>query len=1001
MATLRFGSHEIHEFARWSHDVNPLHVDEAFARRSFFGRPIVHGMLSVVRTLAGMSGAHVGSIDVEFRGAVACDESYELRVDGGPGGERVTLGGEHPALIVRLLATATSDLPAATWASQATGAIRLDASRPDGNRLHVAPAGRGTVSDRRSSRRCRGGRLLPSQAKVLALCSYVVGMEAPGLRSLFTRAQVRFADGITPDVDALRFRLTLDRYDRQFRILTTSLDVATDAGAPVASVELRSYVRLSPLAVPVATLAARLAGATPLAGKVALVTGGTRGLGADVSAALALAGATVFATYRGDRASADELVAQLAGAGATIHCTQADAASDQACRALVDQIVQGHGGIDILVLNACAPPQILRVGPDTAEDQQAYVRDNLALVQRPLAAALGSLAARRGALVGISSSFVDDAPAGFAHYVGLKQATESLLGAVATEQPTIRVHVVRPPRLQTAWNDSPTGVLGTIPADHVASHLIDDLAENAAPGRVSLRRDFPAPATPVTPVAEPTPDFTIAIAASFTADPLDEGLRFWFRELGLAGQVVHAPYGQVMQSLLDPASVFNTNRRGLNAVLLRTGDWLRELPAAQAASPEFVTTFVAESRRELERALKTHRAQAAVETLLLLCPEPSDLAAEVSPLVAAAASDLAESLRGVPGLQVHHASAWHGRYGVDDSGVADTVRDHLAHIPYRTPYFRTLATIIARSAHLTLQSPKKVIVVDCDNTLWQGVVGEVGPEGLTFDASHRALHATLTRLVASGMLLCLCSKNEESDVWRVFDECRDLGVKRDAIVAAMINWMPKSENIRALAGRLNLGLDSMIFLDDNPVECAEVRAGCPEVLTLQWPVDPEAAIRLLDHTWEFDRTAGTKEDVRRTQMYQEEFERQGLQAQLAFGDFIKSLDLQVDLAVPTADDVKRASQMTLRTNQFNFTTIRRDESEMAALVRDGHHDVLIARVRDRFGDYGIVGLLIAEPRGDALVLDTFLLSCRVLGRGVEHRIAAELGRLANSAAARA
>ena len=518
MATLRFGPDEILEFARWSRDVNPLHVDEAFARRSFFGRPIAHGMLSVVRTLLATSGSHVGSIEVEFRGVVVCDEAYELRADSTPGGERVTLGGEDPALIVRLHANSTADLPAVTWASQATGAIRLtpaDRTETDFT-VPLQVLGRYAIGDLPDG--CRGGRLVPSQAKVLALCSYVVGMEAPGLRSLFTRAQVWFADGIPSDVDALRFRLTLARYDRQFRILTASLDVATDAGAPVASVELRSYVRLSPLAVPVATLAARLAGATPLAGKVALVTGGTRGLGADISTALALAGATVFATYRGDRASAEELAAQLAGSGATIHCTLTDAASAQSCRALVEQIVQAHGGIDILVLNACAPPQILRVGPDTAEAQQAYVGDNLALVQLPLAA-------RRGALVGLSSSFVDDAPAGCAHYVGLKQATESLLDAVATEQPTIRVHVVRPPRLQTSWNDSPTGVLGTIPADYVASHLVDDLAGDGAAGRVHLRRQLPVPTTPAATRVDAEPDFTIAVAASFTADLLDKGLQ--------------------------------------------------------------------------------------------------------------------------------------------------------------------------------------------------------------------------------------------------------------------------------------------------------------------------------------------------------------------------------------------------------------------------------------------------------------------------------------------
>ena len=171
----------------------------------------------------------------------------------------------------------------------------------------------------------------------------------------------------------------------------------------------------------------------------------------------------------------------------------------------------------------------------------------------------------------------------------------------------------------------------------------------------------------------------------------------------------------------------------------------------------------------------------------------------------------------------------------------DELRDHIAHIPYRDDYLHVLAAHRRAPRASTLAPVRKVVVVDCDNTLWRGVVGEVGAEGVEFDAGHRALHALLTRLTESGVLVCLCSKNEEADVWRVFDTRPDFGLRRDHVVAAMINWQPKSQNLRTLAARLNLGLDSFVFIDDNPVECAEVRAGCPEVLTLQWPQDARAA----------------------------------------------------------------------------------------------------------------------------------------------------------------
>ena len=131
-------------------------------------------------------------------------------------------------------------------------------------------------------------------------------------------------------------------------------------------------------------------------------------------------------------------------------------------------------------------------------------------------------------------------------------------------------------------------------------------------------------------------------------------------------------------------------------------------------------------------------------------------------------------------------------------------------------------------------------------------MGEVGAEGVDIAEHHQALHAALARLAREGVLVCLCSKNDETDVERVFETRRDLGLRRDAIVAAMINWQPKSENLRALAARLNLGLDSFVFIDNSPVECAEVRAGCPETLTLQWPQDSQRARLLLEHLWEID-----------------------------------------------------------------------------------------------------------------------------------------------------
>ena len=491
------------------------------------------------------------------------------------------------------------------------------------------------------------------------------------------------------------------------------------------------------------------------------------------------------------------------------------------------------------------------------------------------------------------------------------------------------------------------------------------------------------------------PDFSLNVAATFTADLLLPALRFWWDELGVSGEIRLAPYGQVVQPLLDPDSVFASKERGANLIFLRVGDWLRELSVDDLSSAQRVQAHLTAAAADFERALSGFASRHRRHTIVLLCP--SDPRSAHYALQQEIGRRLSAGCAGNPGVRVVRAEDFHERYAVRDSEIHDDLRNRIAHIPYGDGYYHTLATLAVRNVHHRVAPVRKVIAVDADNTLWSGVVGEVGPGGVEFRAEHAELHAALTRLANSGILVCLCSKNEERDVWEVFETRSDIGLPRDRVVTAMINWLPKSQNLRALAERLNVGLDSFIFLDDNPVECAEVRANCPEVLVMEWPLEAGRALELVRHFWELDAVESTTEDRQRTDMYRQEFERQELrETAFTFRDFIDSLQLDVRIAPVSEDEVARASQLTLRTNQFNFTTRRRDESELRALLADPRFDVRTVRVQDRFGDYGLVGLIIAAQEADALVTDTLLVSCRVLGRGVEHRMAAALGELARS-----
>ena len=198
---------------------------------------------------------------------------------------------------------------------------------------------------------------------------------------------------------------------------------------------------------------------------------------------------------------------------------------------------------------------------------------------------------------------------------------------------------------------------------------------------------------------------------------------------------------------------------------------------------------------------------------------------------------------------------------------------------------------------------------------------------------------------AGGALVCLASKNTEQDVLDVFEKRPEMVLKTEHIVAHRINWQPKSDNIASLAGQLNLGLDSFVFIDDNPVECAQVRAALPQVVTLQ---PPESAIaQFLSRTWAFDKISVTAEDTRRTEMYRENTARQSLEASTTdIGDFIASLGLVVDIASPSEDEWPRVAQLTQRTNQFNFTTLRRTESEIRSAASEAGSSVLRVRVRE-------------------------------------------------------
>ena len=466
----------------------------------------------------------------------------------------------------------------------------------------------------------------------------------------------------------------------------------------------------------------------------------------------------------------------------------------------------------------------------------------------------------------------------------------------------------------------------------------------------------------------------IAISATFTAEPLADVLRFWSDQLGWAASLAFAGYNQVFQTLLDPASTVRRNRDGVNVVLLRFVDFGEDAAA---------------STTELVDALR--HAAGSAPLLAVTCPVDGDTAAVTHERELVGA--LESAINQLPGVHLLRAETIAARYPTDD--VFDSHSDAVGHVPYSPSYFAALGTAIMRQVAALRRAPYKVIALDCDNTLWGGIVGEDGLDGISLDAGHRALQTFMVEQHDAGRLLCLASKNNAADVDEVFDK-RSMPLAREHLVATCVDWNPKPHNLRRLATELSLGLDSFMFLDDSSVECAQMQDAAPEVLTLQVPEASDSLPAFLDHVWAFDQVAVTQTDRQRTAMYRENLAREQSRDGVAtLAEFLSRLELVVDIRPLDGPDLPRASQLTQRTNQFNLTTIRRTSAEVAEFSKDDRIGLGV-HVRDRFGDYGFVGLVLATASATTIDIDTFLLSCRALGRGVEHRMLAAVGSLARS-----
>lgn len=348
---------------------------------------------------------------------------------------------------------------------------------------------------------------------------------------------------------------------------------------------------------------------------------------------------------------------------------------------------------------------------------------------------------------------------------------------------------------------------------------------------------------------------------------------------------------------------------------------------------------------------------------------------------------LAEAVGNSAAIHLLDAGRW-----VAQAGKAATSPKlwHLGKIAFGPDVFRQAADDIKAGLRGISGQARKLVVLDLDDTLWGGVVGDVGWEGLNLGGhspigeSFTAFQRGLKKLTNRGVVLAIVSKNTEGIALEAIDRHPEMVLRRDDFVAWRINWQDKAQNVAALVADLKLGLDSVVFIDDNPAERARVREALPQVLVPEWPHDKLLYEQALTELTCFDTVALSTEDRTRTRTYVSEREREAVkQSAQSIEEYLALLGLKVEIESLSRSNVLRAVQLLNKTNQMNLGTRRFTEAQYLEWAASETNHVLVFRVRDRFDDYGLTGLASLSVDGKEGQVPDFLLSCRVMGRGVE------------------
>jgi FkbH-like protein len=500
----------------------------------------------------------------------------------------------------------------------------------------------------------------------------------------------------------------------------------------------------------------------------------------------------------------------------------------------------------------------------------------------------------------------------------------------------------------------------------------------------------------------------LAILRSFTVEPAVPLLRATAFCYGIDTTVHTGDFNAYSQEILDSNSALYNFAPDVVILAVRTADCAPELwNSYTELTPENIQEICHRVSTSFEQWIQTFRVHSQASLIVhnleqpiypnfgVLDSQSANSQTAAIQQINAGIRQAASAHRGVYVLDYDALVARHGRLRWHDERKWLIARmpisaNQLVHLS--NEWLRFLSPLTGRIA--------KALVVDLDNTLWGGIVGEDGLAGIQISseypgAAYQALQRAMLDLTHRGILLAICSKNNPEDALEALREHPGMVLRPEHFAAMRIGWNDKAQGLKEIAAELNIGIDALVFLDDNPFEREQVSAALPEVTVLDFSDDPLQCSATLQNCPLFERLNVSAEDQQRSSMYVDQ--KQRTQAEQNFQskeDFYHFLQQEAEITPVTSATLNRVAQLTQKTNQFNLTTLRFSEQQISEMAnRPGGH-VMSVRVRDRFGDQGLVGVAITQDNGEICEITNFLLSCRVIGRTVETAFLSHLAEAA-------